>query len=380
MSINREELMLVRNHIQLFCMFIIISYNILSQVHDKPIVVSPVIGDTLSLSLRNRYNLFPTITGFHHAVFYLNPDSSLKVKITIRENNLERDTIIERYYSPGLLRSHIETINENAKMKITNKNTTSIRVFLKNGSIIQGVIINRSIDTLQVDANYLGKISIPVGQIEKVEGGELKETGLQYAALLDPNQTRAFLMPTANTVPAGKGYIGDYELVFFTAAIGVTDWLMLNAGFLLLPIPLEDQIINYGLKARLFQSTNKISIAVGIQMLKVPNSENIPGIGYGVISFGNENSKLNIAIGSTIGMDTGDNSAVFGASGDVRVSESVKFLAEMWIIPKADFIPLVLGVRFFGSKLSGDIGLLYPIGEKIPSPIGIPVLNLIYNF
>jgi hypothetical protein len=227
----------------------------------------------------------------------------------------------------------------------------------------------------------LGILSIPYEQIEVIGRKDMIKDEIQeQKSYHDPNQTRFFLMPSANTLPAGKGYIADYELVFFTTAVGVTDWLMINGGFLLLPIAIEKQVLNFGFKARLFESPDKVSIAAGWQFLTLPDFKKSPNIGYAVVSLGDEDRKLNIGLGGVFGINANEPKLFIGLSGDSRISEHIKIIGELWVLPETEYVPLVLGLRFFGSNLSGDIGLLYPLGESLESPIGIPVVNLVYNF
>jgi hypothetical protein len=80
------------------------------QEHEKPIVVSPLIGDTLDAGERQSLRLLPNLKGFGWAVFFLNPDSSLKVKVTLLDNGARRDTIIERYHSLTAVQDRISQI------------------------------------------------------------------------------------------------------------------------------------------------------------------------------------------------------------------------------------------------------------------------------
>ena len=80
----------------LVCFIVIsISTSSLAQENEKPFIVSPLIGDTLSLGERDYYNLLPTINDFQWAVFYLNPDSTLNAKVTFQEESTLKDTIIK---------------------------------------------------------------------------------------------------------------------------------------------------------------------------------------------------------------------------------------------------------------------------------------------
>jgi len=78
-----------------------------AQSDSSPFIVSSFIGDTLSLSERNYYQLFPRIEGFQWAVFYLNPDSTLNAEVRFTKNEVLKDTLIEKYKSLKTLNYHI---------------------------------------------------------------------------------------------------------------------------------------------------------------------------------------------------------------------------------------------------------------------------------
>jgi hypothetical protein len=340
--------------------------RILSQ--EKPIIVSPLIGDVLDKTERERRKLFPDIKGFEQAEFFLNPDSTLKVKIFTRINGIWKDSIIEKYKKLTDFRKDLERSNP-------------VIIYMKNGSIIKGSIYEKTKDSICIKTDDLGVLYLSNDQVKRIGGNENWEIDEGVVTFNDPNTTRAFIMPTGNMLPAKGGYIADYELIFFSAAYGITDWLMINGGLLLLPISPENQLLNFGIKTLIAKPTENISIAAGIQVLKIPDAENLPSLGYGVISFGDADKKFSIGAGAGFDLKK-SRDAYFGmaVSGETRTSKSTKIMAEFWYLKDAGFSPLILGIRFFGSRLSGDIGLLYPIGAELSSPIGFPVVNLVYNF
>ena len=346
----------------------------MAQETEKPIIVHEAIGDTLDLKERDMYNLFPNIEGFQSAVFFLNSDSTLRVVVRVLRDTGVRDIEILQYRTLASLHDHIEKSRPKAASQGVD------RIFLTNGTVLVGIIEEQTKEYLRIKTTKFGVVKVLSEEIDHVENTTQSVEEVMYGVVSDPNTTRAFLMPTAQTLPAGKGYIGVFELFLFTIAWSPADHLMLNGGLLLLPIPLEDQVYNFGLKFGFGQLSKDVEIGIGVQFLKIPEEEPV-GIGYGVIRFGNVNNKLNIGAG--FGFDLGQGSAtdpVFLISGDTRLGQSVKLLAETWILPGADILPFMIGVRFFGSRLSGDIGLLYPLGGRWESPLGLPVGNLIYNF
>ncbi len=354
--------------ISLIAVFVGVGYG---QELGEKVVISSAVGDTLKLSERNRFGLFPDISGFNWAVFFLTGDSIVNAKVDFdNPQGVSSDTVLMSY---GTLRSLHSKISVGEGISID-----SAQVELKDGTTFSGTIVGETATKIALVSSRFGQVIIPLTEVHDIARQKSTQSGGFLSLVKDPNQTRAFLMPTATTSPAGTGYIGDYELIFFTAAVGVTDWLMVNGGTLLLPLPVEDMIFDYGIKARLFEIPDKFGVAAGIQMMGGRLFEDVSGIGYGIISMGNYDGKVNLAVGDAFSGSDGE--LLFGISGDVRVSGSIKLMAELWILQDASWAPLVVGVRFFGTRLSGDIGLLYPIGENLGSPIGIPVVSITYCF
>jgi len=116
-----------------YCLFgfiiLSLSNRSLAQESEKPFFVSPLIGDTLSLEERDYYNLLPTINGFQFAIFYLNSDSTLDVRVSYKTRSGIRDTIISKYKSLGNLKIHLFKVDIETARKVVvysfNKNTLS---------------------------------------------------------------------------------------------------------------------------------------------------------------------------------------------------------------------------------------------------------------
>jgi len=127
------------------------SLTSLAQESEKPFIVSPLIGDTLSLEERDYYNLLPTINDFQWAVFYLNPDSTLDAKVTYHKNSAPKDTIINNYRSLKSLLIHLnaaenpETINPIQKEDYAGNEVT---VLYKDGNQYSGNLLSASSSSL----------------------------------------------------------------------------------------------------------------------------------------------------------------------------------------------------------------------------------------
>ena len=48
--------------------------------------------------------------------------------------------------------------------------------------------------------------------------------------------------------------------------------------------------------------------------------------------------------------------------GEARISSRAKVLVEAWKLPGVNEVPAIFGLRFFGSRLSADFGLMRVLG------------------
>lgn len=235
----------------------------------------------------------------------------------------------------------------------------------------------------------------------------------------DPNRTRLFLAPTAWSLKSGEGYIyvyGSFIPNQLTAVIiadltgGISDFITIGGGITglgsvavawFIPIPVIVPIVYVAPKIALLQN-EKFGIAVGgILLLSIPlNSGNNGSAGlifYGVTSY-RFSEEISLTAGLTkVGL-TGSTGIISLIGAEFRITDHIKFITENWI-PLTDF-PIFgernkkvnyfsFGFRFFGEKLSAELGLIYPVGlEKgtivregsiADTPLS-PFLRLTYNF
>ncbi len=337
----------------------------------QQVIISNSIGDTLRPAMRNHFGLLEGISGFRWALFYLHDDSILNVKVHYMRAGVQADSVIPGY---GTLTSVHSALTSRVKEKLD-----SARVLMKDGTLVGGTIIGQTWNAVIMRTNHLGVLEIPRAQVDKINRYIPFESVGQHWPFQDPNYTRAFIMPTANTPPAGQGYVGDYELIFLNGAVGVTDWLMINAGTLIIPVSIENMVFDYGFKARLSDGHGSLNAAVGLQMYSWPGVDGSGGLAYMVVSVGDLDQKVNFGLGDAF-ESRGNSALALGISGDYRVSESIKLMGELWYPENSKWFPLILGVRFMGSRLSGDLGMMYPVGASLGSPFGIPVASISYAF
>ncbi len=136
----------------LLCFIVVyISNPSSAQENEKPFIVSPLIGDTLSLEERDYYNLLPTINDFQWAVFHLNPDSTLNAKVTFQEESTLKDTIINNYRTLKSLVIHLNSAeNPESINPVINEDYSGneVTVIYKNGNQSSGNLLSASSSSL----------------------------------------------------------------------------------------------------------------------------------------------------------------------------------------------------------------------------------------
>jgi hypothetical protein len=190
----------------------------------------------------------------------------------------------------------------------------------------------------------------------------------------DPNQTRLFFGPTAKTIPQGSGYLAVYELIFPFLGVGITDSFVLAGGTPLLFGDMDSRPFWIAPKLKVFD-TGRTQGALGVLAVRVDDED--AGLLYGVVTHGSQKSSLSVGLGyGYVEDDLAENPAVM-LGGEIRMSPRVKLITENYIFPGGSGV-VSLGPRFFGRKLSADLGLAAPLGAD--EFFAFPLINFVYNF
>jgi hypothetical protein len=143
--------------------YIILSIGLFSVAQEiqSPFIVSPLIGDTLSLEERDYYNLLPTFNGFQFASFCLNADSLLDVRVSYKTRYGIRDTLINNYKSLANMRIYLFKVDIEMARKVAlytiNQNTVSGNlVTISNSSTL---LYNEDCNGNNFNANCITRIN-----------------------------------------------------------------------------------------------------------------------------------------------------------------------------------------------------------------------------
>jgi len=263
--------------------------------------------------------------------------------------------------------------------------TSLLRLTLKDGTVLvgeiekeqEGKIIFRTVGDVVIEF-----LAADVKKIEDLSGESI---GGRYR-YIDPNHTRLFWAPTARTLKAGSGYFADYYVFFPSLAYAVTDRFTLYGAMSIIPgLGLNEQIFFLAPKLGIVRRKD-YALSTGILIVKVPEADVIPGIAYGVGTWGNSDTGLTVGLGWGWVREEWEttNSPIIVIGGEHRVSNGVKLLTENWWVPGVeDAIEhpvLSLGIRFFGEHLAADLGFLHVVGSGIEGFPFIPWVDFVYNF
>lgn len=191
----------------------------------------------------------------------------------------------------------------------------------------------------------------------------------------DPNTTRLFFGPTARSLPRGASYFGVFELLVPIAQVGVTDRFSLGGGTPLLFGMSEGE--------RPFWITPKVKVldtgstqaALGALHVFSVDGHSV-GIAYAVGTAGTADASVTGGAGLAYDGE-GGRALVVMVGAERRVGRGTKLLTENYVWAGGNGL-VMAGVRFFGDRLSADVGVGVPIGTG--EIFTFPVVNFVYVF
>ena len=219
--------------------------------------------------------------------------------------------------------------------------------------------------------------------VETSERVETSATGLGEG--YDPNYSRLMFAPTGRPLRKGDGYVSDHELVFPGFAVGLTDNLSLAGGVSILPgLGLTDQVAYFSPRVG-FHLSDRAAVSVGALVVGAPADLGSAGIAFGVGTFGSRDHSLSVGLGlgRDLGRSHGDAEPILMVGGQTRLSKSIALVSENWIVLDGHTglgqQPFGLALRFFGERLSADMGFIL-VGEALDEGFPIPWVSVSYHF
>jgi len=236
---------------------------------------------------------------------------------------------------------------------------TVVTLRLTDGSALTGRVVARD-DTSLVVVTIAGlRVVTPRRAIVAWRAQRGRVVGGRFAEE-DPNTSRLFFAPTGRTLAARSGYFADYFLFFPFVAVGLTDRVTLAGGMSILP-GASNQLVYLAPKVGVVRSP-RVNVAVGGLYMTVPGETGYAGAVYGAGTFGSEDLALTVVAGYPFANGERTREPGILVGGEARISSRAKVLVEAWKLPGVNEVPAIFGLRFFGSRLSADFGLMRVLG------------------
>jgi hypothetical protein len=266
-----------------------------------------------------------------------------------------------------------------------NDSTRIYRIELRDGSIYMGSILQEDREAIQFSTLSSSQLTIRKYDIVKREIISTKDFNNGTYWFKNPNPTRYLFGPSAYNLKAGEGYYQNTYLFLNSFNVGVTDNLSIGGGFEVISMfsgtgPIFILTPKIG-----FNVAPKFNVGGGVLYLSVPGffsgSRTGLGIGYGVATYGSENSNITGGMGWGFVEGRLSSTPVITISGMHRVSRKVALVTENWLIPVDSYYGLYsYGIRFFGEKLAVDLAFINNRDISTAIALGIPYVDFVVKF
>jgi hypothetical protein len=247
---------------------------------------------------------------------------------------------------------------------------------LRDGSRFIGTVVSETDTQLVLVTTGGTEVRVDKSQIvsRRLVSGRSRDGEFRQ---FDPNGTRLFFGPTGRSMPKGKGYLAAYYVVFGFAAYAITDRVTLAGGTFLIP-QFAGELIYVAPKVTLVESgSNAGSVGVLAGMV-----ENVTaGILYGAWTHGSPDGALTVGLGFGFGDGEFASDPVIMLGAEKGMGRYTKFIGETYLIPTVGGGAWIMGgIRFFGSRLAVDLGLMGLAGVDGAESPALPWLGFSYNF
>ncbi len=262
--------------------------------------------------------------------------------------------------------------------------TTRVQVLrLSDGSVVVGRVIEVRGDSAVV-RTQIAQLTIARSAVRGVrERPADSMRGGEYWPE-DPNATRHFFAPNARMLERGTGYFCDIWLFLLCLTGGLTDRVTFGGGMSIVPgIDISENIFYLTPKIGLVAS-EKVQVAVGAfagWTGAVTDDASSFGILYGVSTFGSADQNVSVGLGYAYLNDEIANRPLILGGVKLRLTRGTAFISENYILPEAEGAVIAFGLRFFGERVAGDVGLVRFIGsDDSDQGLGVPFLGLAVKF
>ncbi|MBS3741292.1 MAG: hypothetical protein KGY75_08090 [Candidatus Cloacimonetes bacterium] len=183
-----------------------------------------------------------------------------------------------------------------------------------------------------------------------------------------------FLMPTAYTIPKGKSFLADYELIFLNYSISPEAGSQI--GFYSL-FPVTSDFLN----SFVLQAKQKLIKYKRFQSAAIIGFAPKP-MGYGIgnaVSLDFDNKSLHLGVAGVGEFEDDEIEAIYMAGGSIDVGEATSLILEYintHTLIENDFGGMIaFGFRFRGKKINWELGAMRTLGVMPDFLIAYPLVK-----
>lgn len=260
--------------------------------------------------------------------------------------------------------------------------TKTYQIELMDGTEFIGTVLSLDSFALEIKTASIPRIQILLETVKRMKVIENKMVFNGATAFPNPNPTRYFFAPSAFNLKKGEGYYQNTYLLLNSINYGITDHFSIGAS-----LEIFSTFSTLGMNwSPIWLITPKVGFEV-VPNVNVGAGMLLAGMGfeggfqlaYGLVTYGNTENNVTVAV-STGWMD-GEymENPPITINGMFRMGRRNAFVTENWIIPGIGSL-YSYGVRFFGSKISVDLGFLNNADIMEGILIGIPYVDFVVKF
>jgi hypothetical protein len=139
--------------------------NIVADIMSR---IRNIVGDTIDISERNFYRLFPWVSGFNKAVIQQNSEDFLDFRIFYVQGNLLKDSIYKSFYSAGDLLKMLEDAEDKRELEAIKFKNGPATILLRTGEIVAGEILS-----IQSNELHFNEQALRIESKEKLKSDRL---------------------------------------------------------------------------------------------------------------------------------------------------------------------------------------------------------------
>lgn len=274
---------------------------------------------------------------------------------------------------------HGETLET---FKNTIDTTKTYQIELMDGSELIGIIFAQDSSTYKIKTFSIPQLSVFKTSVRKIKLIENKVVINGATVVPNPNPTRYFFAPSAFNLKKGEGYYQNTYLLLNSINYGLSDHFSIGAS-----MELISTFSTLGLNwSPIWLITPKVGVEIA-RNVNVGAGLLMAGMGfkggfqlaYGLVTYGTTENNVTLALST--GWIDGDymQNPPLTVNGMFRMGRRTAFVTENWIVPDVGSL-YSYGVRFFGSKISVDLGFINNRDIMDAILIGIPYVDFVVKF